>query len=190
EVDLFGDPIEPPPPGEATRGRRGALTAAQWRTWLDDQVLVERYLATIHWRGEDACAYWLGTISSTGHAKLRLGSYTDDTRRVVTAHLLGYQRAHGILEDDLGDVVIGHRCDEPSCQQPAHMEVISRADNDADYRARRHQWPLSDVRGARGRAVALRDAVRTALAEQDDVEAALAAADAAGRPPKPTDTLF
>src|SRR5699024_6523411 len=108
EVDLFGDPIEPPPPGEATRGRRGALTAAQWRTWLDDQVLVERYLATIHWRGEDACAYWLGTISSTGHAKLRVGSYTDDTRRVVTAHLLGYQLAHGVLEDSLGDVVIGH----------------------------------------------------------------------------------
>ena len=190
EVDLFGEPITPPSPGEATRGRRGALTETQWRTWLADQALVERYLATIHWRGEGACAYWLGTISSTGHAKFRVGSHTDGTRRVVTAHLLGYQLHHGVLEDNLGDVVIGHRCDEPSCQQPRHMEVISRADNDADYRARRHQWPLSDVRGARGRAVALRDAVRSALAEGLDVEAALAAADAAGRPPELTGTLF
>ena len=49
---------------------------------------------------------------------------------------------------------------------------------------------LSDVRGARGRAVALRDAVRSALAEGLYVEAALAAADAAGRPPELTGTLF
>ena len=190
EVDLFGEPVQPPSPGEATRGRRGALTSAHWRTWLEDQTLVERYRATIHWRGENACAYWLGTLSSTGHGKVRVGSYIDDTRRVVTAHLLGYQLHHGVLEDGLGDVVIGHTCDEPSCQQPAHMEVIPRAANDADYRARRHQWPLCDVRGARGRAVALREAIRTAVAERGDVEAALAAADAAGRPPEPTGTLF
>ena len=189
EVDLFGDPVDRSTV-EATRGRRGAVTAAQWRPWLEDQALVERYLATIHWRGDTACAYWLGTISSSGHGKFRLGSQADGTRRVVTAHLLGYQLHHGVLDDGLGDVVIGHRCDEPSCQQPTHMEVISRADNDADYRARRHQWPLSDVRGARGRAVALRAAIRAALSEQGDVEDALAAANTAGRPPEPTGTLF
>ena len=190
EVDLFGDSIAPPAPGEATRGRRGAVAAAQWQAWLNDEDLVARYRASIHWRGPSACAYWLGTISSTGHAKFRLGSHTDDSRRVVTAHLLGYQLHQGVLPDALGDVVIGHTCDEPSCQNVCHMEVISRAENDADYRRRKYLWPLSDVRGAQGRALALREAIRAALAIKGDVEAALAAADAAGRPHPPADTLF
>ncbi|MFE9247180.1 hypothetical protein [Nocardiopsis sp. NPDC006938] len=190
EFDLFGDPLPAPEPGAATRGRRGAVPAAQWQQWVDDAALVARYRAGIYWRGETACAYWLSTISSTGHAKFRLGSRTDDSRRVVTGHLLGYQIAHGVLADELGDVVIGHRCDEPSCQQPAHMEVITRAENDADYRRRKNQWPLSDMRGARGRAVAIRDAILAALAEERDVEAAIAAADAAGRPAPPVGTLF
>jgi hypothetical protein len=190
EVDLFGQPLPAPAPGAATRGRRGAIPATQWQAWLDDADLLARYRASICWRGESRCAYWLGTISSSAHGKFRVGSHTDDSRRVVTAHLLGYQAAHGVLPDALGDVVIGHTCDEPSCQQPAHMEVITRAENDADYRARRHQWPLSDRRGARGRAVAIRDAILAARAGHRDVEAAIAAADAAGRPPEPTGTLF
>ncbi|MFE6449661.1 hypothetical protein [Nocardiopsis dassonvillei] len=190
DVDLFGDPLPAPVPGAATRGRRGAVPAAQWQAWLDDAALVERYRASICWRGGDACAYWLGTLSSTGHGKLRVGSRSDGTRRVVTAHVFGYQLAHGVLADDAGDVVVGHRCDEPACQRPQHWELTTRAGNDADYRRRKHQWPLADVRGARGRAVALRDAIRAALAVDDDVEVAIAAADAAGRPPPPADTLF
>ncbi len=190
DVDLFGGLLPAPEPGAATRGRRGAVTAAQWQVWLTDEDLVARYRTSVCWRGPSACAYWLNTISSTGHAKFRVGSHTDDSRRVVTAHLIGYQLHHGVLPDALGDVVIGHTCDEPSCQNVFHMEVISRAENDADYRARRHQWPLTDVRGARGRAVAIRTAILAALAEERDVEAAIAAADAAGRPPEPADTLF
>ena len=189
DVDLFGEPIPAPDPSQATRGRRGAITAAQWQAWLSDEVLVARYLANICWRA-GSCAYWLSTISSTGHGKLRVGSRTDDSRRVLGAHLFGYQLHHGVLADDLGDVVIGHRCDEPSCQQPAHMEVISRAENDADYRARRHQWPLSDLRGAHGRAVALRDTIRSTLDTGGDVESALDACNALGRPPRNTDVLF
>lgn len=190
QVDLFGEPILPPAPGAATRGRRGAVPAAQWQELLTDEALVARYRASIHWRGQSDCAYWLGTISSTGHGKFRVGSHTDDSRRVVTAHLIGYQLHHGVLADALGDVVIGHRCDEPSCQQPAHMEVITRAENDADYRHRKNQWPLADVRGARGRAAVIREAILAARAAGGDVEAAITAADAAGRPPQPSGTLF
>lgn len=190
EVDLFGYPIAPPDPGEAIRGRRGAVAAVQWQAWLADEDLIARYRASACWRGPSACAYWLGTISSTGHAKFRVGSHTDNSRRVVTAHLIGYQLHRGVLPDALGDVVIGHTCDEPSCQNVCHMEVISRAENDADYRARRHQWPLSDVRGAQGRALALREAIRSALDSGGDVESALDEANAAGRPPPPTGVLF
>ncbi|SIO87455.1 hypothetical protein [Nocardiopsis sp. JB363] len=190
EVDLFGDPIAPPDPGAATRGRRGAVAAAQWQAWLNDADLVARYRASIHWRGPSACAYWLSSISSSGHGKFRLGSHTDDSRRVVTAHLIGYQLHRGVLPDALGDVVIGHTCDEPSCQNVFHMEVISRAENDADYRRRKNRWPLSDVRGAQGRALALREAIRSALDNGSDVESALGEANAAGRPHPPADTLF
>jgi hypothetical protein len=41
---------------------------------------------------------------------------------------------------------------------------------------------LADLRGAAGRAVAIRDAILSALAQGEDVEAAIAAAIRAGQP--------
>lgn len=78
--------------------------------------------------------------------------------------------------------MIGHTCDEPSCQQPAHLELIPRRTNGDDYRLRRHRasGPLADARGAHLRAVSIRDAILHARAAGLDVEAAIAAASAAG----------
>ena len=125
EIDLFGDLLPAPEPGAATRGRRGAVPAAQWQQWIDDEHLVERYRAAVYWRGENACAYWLSSLSSTAHGKFRLGSRSDGSRRVVTAHVFGYQLAHGVLADDAGDVVVGHRCDQSVDRTTAARSGVS-----------------------------------------------------------------
>jgi hypothetical protein len=80
------------------------------------------------------------------------------------------------------DPVIGHTCDEASCQNSRHWELIERRVNDADHHARRYraEGPLADLRGPRGRAVALRTAIVEALAAGTDVEEAIVVAAAEG----------
>ena len=67
------------------------------------------------------------------------------------------------------------------------MAAGSPGDNARDYLARRQDpySPLNDRRGPRGRAVAIRNAILAALAEDaslGEIEAAIEAASAAGIP--------
>jgi hypothetical protein len=83
--------------------------------------------------------------------------------------------------------VVRHACDESACCNPAHLVAGTAADNTTDYLARRGRvgGPLSDARGAAGRAVATREAITTALAAAGTataVEAAIATARAFGDP--------
>ncbi|MFF3460460.1 hypothetical protein ACFYXH_40520 [Streptomyces sp. NPDC002730] len=163
-----------------------------WALLAADTATVERYRAKVYDRGPDQCAYFLGAISSSGHGKLRAGSRKTGTSRVVTAHVLGFVIANGAQALAAGDVV-RHACDESSCQLPAHWASGARLDNIRDYYARSHRagHALGDVRGPDGRAVAIRDAILTAQATGADVEAAIAAAIAAGNPSGASqDTLF
>jgi len=168
------------------RGRAGMVPSEVWEQLLTHEPTRERYMAKVHRRSADACWYWTGAISSTGHGKLKVGRGAipaTDQAIVVTAHVYGYQLQHGLIRLRPGeDLVIGHRCDEASCQNPTHWELIERAANDADYRTRRwrESGPLADVRGAHGRAVAIREAILAALAAGDDVDTAIEAASAAG----------
>ena len=126
---------------------------------LDNARVVNRYLASIckapMSRG---CLVWTGALSGKGHGRFWLGK-----GRVVIAHRFGYALAHGaeaLLKADL----ISHLCDEPVCQLPEHLVIGSTASNTLEGHERRHGVgsPLRDTRGARGRAVALRDAARHA----------------------------
>ncbi|MGR7000708.1 hypothetical protein ACU686_26090 [Yinghuangia aomiensis] len=67
-------------------------------------------------------------------------------------------------------------------RQSAHWIRGNASQNVADYLARRHLTghPLTDTRGARGRAVAIRDAILAARTAGTDIEAAIADAIAAG----------
>ncbi|MFD0773912.1 hypothetical protein ACFQZ2_08240, partial [Streptomonospora algeriensis] len=148
QTDLFGAPVSPPVEGPV-RGRRGAVDLADWRVWLADPAVRERYWARVCWRGPDRCAPWLGTLSSTGHGKVRVGSRADGSRRMVSAHVLAYQLARGLITDE-ADLVLAHSCDEPACQQPDHLALVPRWRNGEEYHARRLAGPLLDVRGPRG----------------------------------------
>lgn len=159
--------------------RIAGLPGAVWAALVADEGIRARYWTHVcrhgaHW-------YWTGSISSTGHGKLRVGRHSDGTRRVISAHVYGYQLAHGPLCPRPGeDLVVSHACDEYSCQNPACLRSATRAENNRERAARRWSGPLADVRGPHGRAVAIREAIRTAQATGSDVDAAIAAAAAAG----------
>jgi hypothetical protein len=155
-----------------------------WALLAADEDTRRRYEAAVYRRGPEQCHWWLGSISDTGHGKLRAGSRTNGTSRVVTAHVLGWIIAYG--PEPLADgLVVRHRCDEPPCQNPAHWLPGPHRSNLADYYARRGLagHALADVRGPHGRAVAVRDAILAAdRTNPEAVEAAITAALAAGDP--------
>jgi hypothetical protein len=162
-----------------------------------------RYLARVHQRGPDACWFWLGAISDTGHGKLRAGSRAagaalkgDPPSRVVTSHVFGWYLVNGpVGEDSDGSApLVAHRCDEASCHNPAHWRLADSRGNTAEYMARRADphGPLADRRGPAGRARAIAQAIRNALsagAAPAAIEAAIAAAAEQGMPP-PQPRLF
>ncbi len=165
-----------------------------WEALAADEEARARYYGKVYWRGPGRCAYFLGALSSGGHGRFRAGTRRAVADRpgtlVVPAHIYGYVLSRGIPRPDpvTGALpVIRHRCDEPSCQAAAHLAAGSPAENTRDYLARRADpySPLSDRRGPRGRAVAIRGAILTALAEGaslGEIEAAIEAASAAGLP--------
>lgn len=171
------------------------MDAGTWLAWLADPDTRRRFEARVHRRGPEQCGYWLGAISSTGHGKFRAGSRAR-TRpgagpavpsRIVTAHVYAYQLHHGVIPAPwAGHVVIRHRCDETSCENWDHLLIGTQPDNIQDYQARRgrEDGPLADRRGARGRAIAIRDAILTARRDCSNIEEALQRAINAGIPPR------
>jgi hypothetical protein len=153
------------------------------------EVLRQGVLA---WPGQ--CAFFLGALGSGGHGRFRAGTRRAVADRpaslVVPAHVYGYVLSRGIPgADPVSGLlpVIRHRCDEPSCQVAGHLAAGSAGDNARDYLARRRgpYSPLNDRRGPRGRAVAIRNAILAALAEDasaGEIEAAIEDVSAAGIP--------
>ena len=153
-----------------------------------------RYYRKVYWRGPGQCAFFLGALGSGGHGRFRAGTRRAAADRpaslVVPAHVYGYVLSRGIPGPDpvTGLLpVIRHRCDEPSCQAAGHLGAGPPGDNARDYLARRQDpcSPLNDRRGPRGRAVAIRNAILAALAEDANarqIEAAIEQVSAAGIP--------
>lgn len=172
----------------------GRIPRDLWEALAADEEARGRYYGKVYWRGPGQCAYFLGALSSGGHGRFRAGTRRAAADRpgslVVPAHIYGYVLSRGVPAPDpvTGCLpVIRHRCDEPSCQAVLHLAAGSPAENSRDYLARRQDpySPLSDRRGPRGRAVAIRGAILAALADGaslGEIEAAIEAASAAGIP--------
>lgn len=158
-----------------------AATEQRLAVALAAPATVARYWAHIQVPdGAQACWWWTGAVSGHGHGRFHLsaerqtGGDGRTWRRnyTIIAHRFGYALAFGL--DALGHApVVAHRCDNTLCQRPDHWRESTQRDNRRDYYARRALvlGPLADRRGARGRARALRDALR----DGHDVDAAILA---------------
>ena len=159
-------------------------TATRLRRALGDPAVVARYRDKIVAVEPYACLFWTGAITTRGHGRFWI---TDDPRQrdyVVIAHRFGYGLIHGFAA--LMDVeAVAHRCDNPLCQLPAHWRESTHAQNKREWAARRHQLtgPLRDLRGARGRALAIRDAIREGRPLTDVVAAGVRDVDRDQLPP-------
>ena len=149
--------------------RMSADTVARLRLAVADSDVVDRYRSHIKTGRADQCWLWTGAISGKGHGRFQIADQRlpqpDGTtaRRtyVVIAHRFGYAALNGV--DALLQVpVLAHQCDNPLCQNPRCWRESNHRANSREYAYRRDvvRGALTDTRGARGRARAVRDAAR------------------------------
>lgn len=71
-----------------------------------------------------ACWRWLNGRSATGYGVIRWRG------KVVYAHRLAYELYHDCTVP--AHLVVRHRCDNPLCCRPSHLELGTRFDNSRD----------------------------------------------------------
>lgn len=85
--------------------------------------LEETYERFVVRKGDDECWDWSGSLSGRYPALKRISSGT------TYAHRFSWERANGPIPDGL---IIRHKCDNPRCSNPRHLETGTYADNMAD----------------------------------------------------------
>lgn len=152
-------------------------TRAALRAATADPRTIARFRTKIQVVAGSECWWWDSAVSGRGHGRFWLAA-PGCRDVVVIAHRFAWALEFGA--DALDQVpVLGRRCDNPLCQRigDGHVMASTHWDNRQEWTRRRHTigGPLRDTRGARGRARALRDAVR-----RDASPGSLAAAAAEG----------
>lgn len=89
------------------------------------KIAEARFWAKVDKRGPDECWNW--------QASRRVGGYGQFSfmKKPILSHRVAYMLANGSIPSgsDYHGVVIRHKCDNPSCCNPAHLEAGSQKDN-------------------------------------------------------------
>lgn len=94
-------------------------------------ALLKQYMARFDAKVErtEGCHLWVGGLNSRGY-----GSFGVPGGGSVLAHRFAWEREHGPIPDGL---TVDHLCCEKRCQNPAHMELVSREENSSRLGRRR-----------------------------------------------------
>ena len=162
-----------------------------------DADTVSRFVAKCAPVDDQGHRWWLGAIDgredgSGGYGRFQARPRVGDQLVVTTAHRYAWTLAHGPVPPGLA---VRHRCDEPLCTAPEHLDVGTFAENSRDTIVRPYRAADLDVRGSAGRSRAIRAAVLSVLALGTDthpstVGAAVRAAMLAGDPNRDQLTFF
>ncbi|WP_419146536.1 HNH endonuclease signature motif containing protein [Pseudomonas nitroreducens] len=95
-----------------------------------------RFWAHVDRKADDDCWEWTGSKDGHGYGTLSAGG----GRPPQKAHRIAFEMAHGPIPAGL---VVRHKCDNPGCVNPNHLEVGTQKDNSADMVARGRLNPIS-----------------------------------------------
>lgn len=90
-------------------------------------TLEERYWAKVDVRGLDECWVWLGLRDLRGYGRIYTGKRASGTEIQAYAHRVGCELAQANPLPP--GIVVRHRCDNPPCQNPDHLELGTQHEN-------------------------------------------------------------
>jgi hypothetical protein len=134
---------EPAPIAKRNCPRRGHKIG-QPLTWVSGhhakcQVFPVRPLADRFWprvKKSDHCWEWTGYRDRNGYGHLRVN------QKMTLAHRCSYEMAYGPIPDNQ---LVRHKCDNPSCVRPGHLELGTHDDNAWDSVVRGRRCPQSHL---------------------------------------------
>jgi len=91
-----------------------------------------RFVCLVKFGERHECWEWAGNCPGGRHGHFSVG-----TGKTVKAHRWVYELLHGPIHKSL---VIRHKCDNPKCVNPLHLEIGTSADNTRDA-IERGRWP-------------------------------------------------
>lgn len=114
--------------------------------------LSERFWAKVDRRGADECWEWKASRRPGGYGQIQTSS-TD--RRPAIASRVSWELHNGPIPEG---AAVMHRCDNPPCVNPAHLELGTRSANNRDMAEKgRH---VGSTRLTPDQVAAIRSAVR------------------------------
>ena len=106
---------------------KGALYGAALAVLRTRPDLLDRLLDRVSPCPLTGCWWWLGPTSGAGYGRATV------SRTHFVAHRLFYALANGVPPDA---AECDHRCHQRGCVNPAHLEMVSRAENVRRAKAR------------------------------------------------------
>ena len=127
--------------------------------------LLVRFLAKVHIPSDSktACWEWTAAINENGYGVI---SEDGHGSRTLLAHRVAWKLANGSIP---AGMVVRHRCDNPACVRPSHLELGTMADNQRDMaeRCRGTRSKLGLPRGVRRSGRGWQARVKVAGCEQN-----------------------